>query len=209
MTKKILMCVMVLAISITMVVGATTAYFSDKETNNGNTFTAGTLDLLINGENDNLVLYNVEKMVPDNEGYKSYTLKNTGNVDGYLNITKITVTEKENGLTEPEWEAGDRTPNEGELGRFLRLFLYIDNDSEQNNGYSIGDEIIYDGRLNVIEPSYTFNRLIKAGEEIVIRCNVGFYEHADVNMAQSDQLTFGIEYALSQKPVNTTVPTAS
>lgn len=207
MTKKILMCVMVLAISITLVVGATTAYFSDKETNNGNTFTAGTLDLTIDGKSENKVLFEVDRIIPKNESYKGYTLKNIGNVDGYLNITKTTVVQDENGLTDPEKEAGDLTDNKGELGKFLQLYLYIDNDKD---GYfSIGDEKIYRGTFNNMPRSFTFNKPIKAGKDIVIRSGVGFYENSNDNIAQSDKLTYGIEYVLSQNKVETAVTTVA
>ncbi len=43
--KKILISVSIIAAAAAVVVGATTAYFSDTETSTGNTFTAGTIDI--------------------------------------------------------------------------------------------------------------------------------------------------------------------
>lgn len=202
MTKRILMSVTILALTITMVVGATTAYFSDKETNNGNTVTAGTLDLLIDNSNSNKVLFNIEKMVPDNETYRSYTLKNNGNVSGFLNITKATVTQFENGLTEPEIEAGDDSEDVGELGKFLQLHLYVDKDKD---GYfSTGDELIYRGTFDNMPTEFIINRKLNAGEEIAVRSGVGFYEMKDLdeNIAQSDKLVYDLEFVLSQKKLS-------
>ncbi|HOV70477.1 MAG TPA: TasA family protein, partial [Clostridia bacterium] len=129
MKKRIIMSVMAIAICTVLLFGATTAYFSDKETSNGNTFTAGTLDLLIDGGNDNVVGYNVTNMYPDNEPAKAYILKNNGSLGGYLNITSATKTSMENDLIEPEREAGDTTEGTGELDQFLRIQLYFDLDN--------------------------------------------------------------------------------
>lgn len=52
--KRILLSVAVIGAVAAIVVGATTAYFSDTETSQGNTFTAGTLDLKV----DNTCYYN-------------------------------------------------------------------------------------------------------------------------------------------------------
>ena len=52
--KKILLSVSVIAVVAAVVIGVTTAFFSDTETSTGNTFTAGSLDLTI----DNTCYYN-------------------------------------------------------------------------------------------------------------------------------------------------------
>ncbi len=54
--KKILVSVSIIAAVAAVVVGATTAFFSDTETSSGNTFTAGSLDLKV----DNNCTYNDE-----------------------------------------------------------------------------------------------------------------------------------------------------
>ena len=48
--KKILISVSVIAAAAAVVIGATTAYFSDTETSTGNTFTAGSIDLKVDSE---------------------------------------------------------------------------------------------------------------------------------------------------------------
>lgn len=48
--KKIIMSLSVLAVAAAVVVGATTAFFSDTETSTGNTFTAGSIDLKVDSD---------------------------------------------------------------------------------------------------------------------------------------------------------------
>lgn len=48
--KKILISVSIIAAAAAVIVGATTAYFSDTETSTGNTFTAGSLDLKVDSQ---------------------------------------------------------------------------------------------------------------------------------------------------------------
>ncbi len=49
MNKRVLMSVLAIAITLVLVGGATFTYFQDTETSTGNTFTAGTLDLKMQG----------------------------------------------------------------------------------------------------------------------------------------------------------------
>ena len=49
--KKIIGLIIAALLVIAMVAGGTIAYFSDTETSVGNVFTAGTIDLSINGQN--------------------------------------------------------------------------------------------------------------------------------------------------------------
>ena len=59
--KKIILSLAVIVAGATMVTGATMSYFSDTETSTGNTFTAGSIDLMIDSECHHYVM--------DNSGY--------------------------------------------------------------------------------------------------------------------------------------------
>ena len=65
--KKILISLSIIGAVAAIVVGATTAYFSDTETSKGNTLTAGTINLTVDGE-DPLVkaLVELKDMKPSN-----------------------------------------------------------------------------------------------------------------------------------------------
>ena len=85
--KKILISVSVIAAAAAVVIGATTAYFSDTETSTGNTFTAGTLDLepkvneIVNGSFSLTGIYPSQDLAPI-----MLKLTNLGNVEGWLNL---------------------------------------------------------------------------------------------------------------------------
>ena len=64
MSKRILIGLSVIAAVAAIVVGATTAYFSDIETSTGNTFTAGSIDLKV----DNHCYYNGKECKKVNDG---------------------------------------------------------------------------------------------------------------------------------------------
>ena len=198
MKKRILSSIMVIAVAATMIVGASTAYFSDVESSNGNTFTAGKLDLKIDGGDVNVVKFNSTNMKPGDQPTGKYTLTNAGTINGYLDITKVTVTNSENGLTEPEIEAGDTTADVGELAQLLNIRLYFDNDKD---GYiSIGDTMIYDGKISNMPASFELNKMIPAGGTIDIIGNavIDWWASPQDNLAQSDSCTYSLEFTLSQ-----------
>lgn len=198
MNKRILLSIMVIAITATMIAGATTAYFSDVETSNGNTFTAGKLDLQIDGGDANVVKFDVKNMKPGSQPTGHYALTNIGTINGYLDITKITVTNLENDLTEPEASAGDITPNLGELGDVVNIRLYFDNDKD---GYfSTGDDMFYNGKISAMPTSFQLNKVIPAGGTVQIMGNtvIDWWSTANDNLAQSDTVVFDLEFTLNQ-----------
>lgn len=64
MKSKILMSVLVIVVAISMVVSVTMAWFTDTETNSGNTFTAGTMDVDLNGSTNLINLGSIGNMAP-------------------------------------------------------------------------------------------------------------------------------------------------
>ncbi len=78
--KKILISLSIIAGVAAIVVGATTAYFSDTETSTGNTFTAGTIDIAVNGSNPwtqtNQFVFT--DMKPSQVEYSNFTIQNVG-----------------------------------------------------------------------------------------------------------------------------------
>lgn len=112
--KRIFVSLSVIAAVGAIVVGATTAYFSDTETSSGNTFTAGTLDLAVDGENPatTTAKFNFGPLAPGATGTVTYDLENVGNLPGDLSLSSFNCTSSEG--TNPESETGD-TANPGEL----------------------------------------------------------------------------------------------
>lgn len=98
---KQLLASLVLMALVATAVGGTLATFSDTETSTGNTITAGTLDLLVNGASVNSVALSVPNAYPGAFGTATWTLKNDGTISGTLAML-ATYTSDENSLVNPE-----------------------------------------------------------------------------------------------------------
>lgn len=125
--KKILSLSIVALMVIGLVAGGTWAFFSDTETSNDNTWTAGTLNLVnviagtavdtdvvvteqADGLNDKVVFGGATPIVPGNSGTIKWTLTNEGNTAGFLTIDAATTFGEGGAATEPEAVDEDGTP---------------------------------------------------------------------------------------------------
>jgi len=103
--KRIIISLSIIAAVAAIVVGATTAYFSDTETSAGNTFSAGTIDIRVVGGNftwtEPAVL---EDMKPCYTDYFNFTIYNDGSDPNPVNVwKKLTDLHEETGVvSEPE-----------------------------------------------------------------------------------------------------------
>jgi len=197
MKKKLSISILALLLVGVLAFGAF-AYFSDTEASTGNSFTAGTLDLNIDGANTNVVKFNLDKMRPGNQPIGRYTLKNVGNISGFLDIEDVTVVNLENDLLDPETEAGDTTASVGELGQLLNVRLFIDYNGD--GWISNGDKVFYDGKVNNIPSFFNLNESIAAGQELKITAIFDWWSSPGLtdNLAQSDTLQLGLKFELAQ-----------
>lgn len=196
MKRKVLLSVLALVVTIAMVAGISFAYFSDTETSNGNTFTAGTLDLKINGDDVNVVAFNVTNMSPGNQPKRSYVLENAGSLSGKLNITSIAVGNFENGIIEPEASAGDVTDPLGELGDVVNIRLVVDYGGD--GWISTGDVTLYNGKVSAMPGSIIFNEAMSAGGTVNILALLDWWSTPDDNKAQGDSMTIDLTFELTQ-----------
>ncbi len=114
MRKKILFSMLAIAISAAVVIGGTTAFFSDTETSTGNTFTAGAIDLKIDHKS---IVYNGEECEED-------CVEDTTNnliLNGSFEVPEVTHNAQwqifPNGTTGLEWTvewAGSETTYNGQ-----------------------------------------------------------------------------------------------
>jgi predicted ribosomally synthesized peptide with SipW-like signal peptide len=135
--KRIIISFMTIALVLALIGGGTWAYFSDTETSTGNTFTAGTLNLVPStngtgpvgkytvtaggdGINGNVVFV---RLAPGNSGSITWTLTNNGNLDGTLTVASA-VTFGENGTNEPEAAVvGNNNGSNGDLDEYMGVRL--------------------------------------------------------------------------------------
>lgn len=77
------------ALALTMIGGGTFAYFNDVEENN-NSFTAGTLDINVAGNDAANAIIDVSNLKPGDVMYRNFKLNNTGSLD----VSKVLLTSK-------------------------------------------------------------------------------------------------------------------
>jgi len=112
---------MTLVLVLGLVGAGAFAYFSDTETMEDNTFTAGTLNLQVGNNDPCTVHMTYSDIKPDWSDSPRWNIENTGTLDGYLWFEIKNVVNRENGRNEPEIAAGDAYVTEpaGELGAHL------------------------------------------------------------------------------------------
>ncbi|MDP2741325.1 MAG: TasA family protein [bacterium] len=84
--KKILISLSIIGAVVAMAVGGTVAYFNDTETSVGNTFTAGTIDIAIDGSNPWTQSHNIGDLKPGETGYINLDITNVG--QNPVNVSK-------------------------------------------------------------------------------------------------------------------------
>jgi len=122
----------------------TWAFFSDVETSNANILTAGSLDLTIDGGNDDVQLLtsSIGDLVPGDDGTASCILANTGTLDAELDIAILNLANDT--VTTVDCENDDGTDGGGDLGEEVDMVLWID--ADESGGFTTGDiELNHDG----------------------------------------------------------------
>lgn len=208
MKRRIFLSLMVIAIAAALVAGATTAYFSDVESANG-TLTAGTLDLRVNDKDGNVALFNLDNIYPGYSTSGYITLSNVGSLSGILKITSVSVENKENGLTEPEIEAGDKSDKEGELGDLVKIKLTLQNNGpfslespEATEGVDLSGGpfgFYYDGTINGLKNLSRDITTLNAKSSVKIKYEITWPDGGqNDNKAQGDSCSFTINFSLKQ-----------
>lgn len=209
MKRRIFLSLMVIAIAAALVAGATIAYFSDVESANG-TLTAGTLDLRVNDKDGNVALFNLDNIYPGYSTSGYITLSNVGSLSGILKITSVSVENKENGLTEPEIEAGDKSDKEGELGDLVKIKLTLQNNGpfslespEATEGVDLSCGpfgFYYDGTINGLKNLSRDITTLNAKSSVKIKYEITWPDGGqNDNKAQGDSCSFTINFSLKQK----------
>ena len=185
LTKKRIVRFTVMALAFSLVLAGTVsalttgAWFFDVETSNGNTVTAGSLDLKIDGDDINAVKFDVEDLVPNNTStpqvVKTWLLENSGTIDGYLDLSSIVLTSYEKGILEPEEEAGDTTDNKGELEDRTHLTLFFDINGDGKYIFNDGDYLVYNGKPASLPAKIKLKRLMPAESELKLVAHLDWY----------------------------------
>ncbi|MDO9517729.1 MAG: TasA family protein, partial [Methanosarcinaceae archaeon] len=100
LNKKMLLSLLIIGVVSVSAGAGTWAYFTDTETSTGNTFTAGTLDLIVNGVDITTERFEISDVAPGDTGMYPLVVKNEGSIDGTLTISFANLLDLDNGLTE-------------------------------------------------------------------------------------------------------------
>lgn len=99
----------------------TMAYFSDTEDSTGNTVSAGTLDLTVDGSDSEQTTVSVGDVAPGESGSGSTTLRNTGTIDGSVDLVFSSASNLEG--DNPDSETDTSSP--GDLGGVLQVTVSV------------------------------------------------------------------------------------
>lgn len=194
--NKILLSLVTISLVSVVAVGATRAYFSDTETSTGNSFTAGTLDLNLDGANTNVVKFSLTNLVPGNSGTGYWTIKNVGNINGYLDLESKTVVNDDNNCNEPEnlVDSGCGV-GQGELGANTNVVLFVD---DNHNGVVDGVDVsLFTGTLDGLVAATVADISLNANTEKYVSMNWTIPSTVE-NIIQSDSATFSATFELGQ-----------
>jgi predicted ribosomally synthesized peptide with SipW-like signal peptide len=223
MNRKILISAMVIGLVCALIGAGVYAVFSDTETSTGNTFTAGTLNLVPStsgtgpagkytptaggdGVNGKVVFI---KLAPGDSGSITWTLQNDGNLDGTLTMPS-TVTFDENGSNEPESAVGSNNGgSNGDLDEYMGVRLkrdgnYILGDASHYVPFS-GLEAVLDAQSRSLTASGTLTYVLEweIASDVQGAGTDGEFGTADDvdeddNIIQSDKATLDITFTLTQ-----------
>lgn len=162
LNARILASVAMLVFVGAAVASSTGAFFSDTETSTGNTFTAGDIDLRIDNESyvtnnagelvaspanswalsdlTNQLFFSFEDVKPGDIGEDTISL-HPGTNDAYACMALDVTATPENGINDPEADAGDVTDGAagGELQNFLNFTFWED---DGDNVFESGESVI-------------------------------------------------------------------
>ncbi len=197
--RKLFLSLAIIGITSVLAIGATSAYFSDTETSSANTFTAGTLDLKLNGGDvDVHVSYGMQPV--HSQPNFGYLLKNTGSLTGHLTLDNIAISDAENTCLEPEISAGD-VPCEdaqGELSKALNLVMWID--TNKDGWISAGETKVYDGAMHNLPSTLDLGKNLTANEETRLGVIINWWSNNYIldNLTQSDSAILDMDFTLTQ-----------
>lgn len=192
--KKILFSFLIIFVFIGLMSGVTLSYFSDTVTSTGNTFSTGTLDLNLDGDNTNVVKFTVTDIKPGDSETRTWEVNNVGNMNGYLDLHNLIQTHDPGISTEQELTVED--PDVGTLGKLLNIDLFVDAD---NNGvFDNSDTTIYSGVMEGLLTDYDRDIPLDANTSNYLTMTVSWPSSDNDNAGQGDIAQLDMIFELGQ-----------
>ncbi|AKB21134.1 TasA family protein [Methanosarcina sp. WH1] len=180
--KKILLSVLTIGVLAVVAGAGTWAAFSDTETSENNTFTAGTLDLKVGGVDDPDVPFVVEDVFPGATGSADIVLSNAGTMPGALSVKIVNIIGEGGDFPEPESVVDPS--NAYNLDDVLTVSI-----SDGTNTVS--------GKLSELTTAQSLGVLdVGTGKTFTVTYSV---DSSAGNEIQGDKVTFDVEVSLNQQ----------
>ncbi len=215
--KKILMSVFIIGLLAFGLGYGTYSYFSDTEKSTGNVFTAGIIDIEVDGQNPWVKTYSglLSDVKPCEKRWVNFTIENVGG--NPVHVWKhIKVTGCDGGIayyftasSEPEWTEGGGKPDETGytercwLPGYILYDLWIDIIQDGQPGWWIIEQEQY-VRVDNINCMWIYLGEIPAGKSMVVKqsYHLSSWPYAPepevTNWAQGDRMFFDIELYAEQ-----------
>jgi predicted ribosomally synthesized peptide with SipW-like signal peptide len=201
--RKIFLSMMTIALVGALIGGGVYAYFSDIESSTENTFTAGTLDLELtdtseDGTDGETQTWVFTDMKPTDTGGATLNVNSkAGSIDGFIDLSSISVTDDEG--TNPESE----TSGGNDLSDLLMVHMFFDVDGDGVYDIGDGDTDIYGtsasyAQFSSMASAYDTDYALSSGGTIYITLNYNWPSSANDNDAQGDVTTFTFDVELDQ-----------
>ncbi len=201
--KKIMGLTIAALLIIGLVGGGTYAYFSDTESSTGNTLSAATLDLRINGGDAAVTTFNVSNVAPGDSDSANSTLTNVGSLLGEFDVATSAITNT------PYAGGGEFDDGTGDLGANAEIAMYIDIDmSGDESAGDVGlksDGTTYDPSValdyDVIDnyDTETWDAVANMATTVSYGFRVEWRVDTSVgNAIQGDSVSFDVDFVLEQ-----------
>ncbi|OKY79087.1 MAG: M73 family secreted endopeptidase [Candidatus Methanohalarchaeum thermophilum] len=220
--KKALLSLMVIGLVGVAAGAGTFAFFTDEEKATGNTLTAGTIDLAVNGQNPWNETFTIDDMKPcEKTGYIVANITNEGSnpakVYKMINVTSCDTgleiyetTDGEMYSSEPEWQAEkdgrvDDIHTVTDYSMMIELYenettFYADDPYADSEAFSIGDDVTVGDK----EGTWFYLGELQPGE--VMKVTQDYHLLNDTgNEYQGDAFTFDITFGATQLNDDTTI----
>lgn len=150
----------------------------------------------LDGANTNIVKFSLTNLVPGNSGTGYWTIKNVGNVNGYLDLESKTVVNDDNNCNEPENLVDSSCgAGQGELGANTTVVLFVDDN--HNGVVDSGDAPLFTGTLDGLVAATVADIPLNANAEKYVSMNWTIPSTVE-NIIQSDSATFSATFELGQ-----------
>ncbi|MDA1316770.1 MAG: TasA family protein [bacterium] len=174
------------------------AYFTATQSNQNNFFSAGTLDLSVTGDNNQVnEPISIENLgaSPEIQGLKTWEIENTGSLSGRLMIEANNVKNKENGCNDQEINAEPRCDADtvGELGSVVNMTVLLNDTFIMNSTLGADEEYDLGEKWEALDPV-----IMEPNETLNLTMKWDVDPETYGNEIQSDSLSFDIKFQLTQ-----------